>query len=145
MSIQSSTTSAAVMPASNRSEPEAYAVPGYPVRYRRRVKSQIGTADIPVVPYSQNSGSRLLTEREQQVLEALAEGLRSGEIAKQLNTSVKKFYAVCDRLCEKLGAKTEVHAVSIGFRRGLLILDRRGAPRLRETSPVEQQPEPTEP
>jgi DNA-binding NarL/FixJ family response regulator len=70
-------------------------------------------------------GASLLTEREQQVLDALADGLRSNEIAERLNTSVRTFSTVCVALRKKLGARNDVHAVSIAFRRGLLQTDRR--------------------
>jgi DNA-binding CsgD family transcriptional regulator len=85
------------------------------------------------MPYGETRSGSLLTPGEQAVLEGLADGLRSTEIAKNLNASVKTFYAVCERLREKLGARTDVHAVSIGFRRGLLQLERRKSRRTEDT------------
>ena len=125
-----------------RYEPEAYAGPGLPrARYRRRVKRHVSSADgaftMAFSEISGTSASNLLTDREQEALEALADGLRSGEIARQLNTTVKTFYALCESLRGKLGARSEVHAVAIGFRRGLLATDRRRPSPVEGSDPVE--------
>jgi DNA-binding NarL/FixJ family response regulator len=66
-----------------------------------------------------------LTEREFAVLQAFADGFRSHEIAVALRVGVKTYRGICDSIRTKLNARSDVHAVSIGFRNGLLELDRR--------------------
>jgi len=66
-----------------------------------------------------------LTERELKILALLAEGQRLPEIARALGLTVRGFYGIRQLMFAKLGARTDSHAAAIGFRRGLLALDRR--------------------
>lgn len=122
----------------NRVELEALALSGLPpARYRRRVKDSVQVVDKPSgVAYRHGSNAAprgLLTDAEQFVLAAFAEGLRPGEVAAQLDMTMKTFYAICDRLRRALGARNDVHAVSIAFRRGLLPTERRAASTVTES------------
>jgi DNA-binding NarL/FixJ family response regulator len=71
--------------------------------------------DLPADP-------ELLTRREHQVLEYLAEGLGNKIIAARMGISVRtvKFYV--GRLLEKLGVQSRTEAVTAGLRRGLILL-----------------------
>ena len=63
-----------------------------------------------------------LTPREREVLEMLASGLVNKEIAAKLSISehTVKFHVAS--ILGKLGAATRTEAVSLGFRRGLVLL-----------------------
>jgi DNA-binding NarL/FixJ family response regulator len=92
---------------------------------RRRITPRIDAINGPTATAQSKIGTSSLTEREFAVLEAFADGLRSHEIAEALNVDVKTYRELCGRIRTKLGARSDVHAVSIGFRTGLLELDRR--------------------
>jgi DNA-binding NarL/FixJ family response regulator len=64
---------------------------------------------------SSNSGSphTSLSPREREVLVALAEGLTTKAIARRLGVAVKTVESHKVRLFDKLGARTQAHAVSI--------------------------------
>ena len=64
---------------------------------------------------SSNSGSphTSLSPREREVLGALAEGLTTKAIARRLGVAVKTVESHKVRLFDKLGARTQAHAVSI--------------------------------
>lgn len=59
-------------------------------------------------------------------LTLMAEGKQRAEVAQALGTTVRGLESVRTRLFAKLGARTDPHAAAIGFRRGLIALDRRG-------------------
>ena len=61
-----------------------------------------------------------LTEREAEVLALLADGLNGPEIANRLGISPETVKSHAGNLKLRLGARTLAHAVSIGYRRGLL-------------------------
>jgi DNA-binding NarL/FixJ family response regulator len=63
-----------------------------------------------------------LTRREVEVLQMLAAGLMNKEIAARLNISehTVKFHVAS--ILGKLGAATRTEAVSLGIRRGLVLL-----------------------
>jgi DNA-binding NarL/FixJ family response regulator len=63
-----------------------------------------------------------LTPREREVLQMLASGLVNKEIAAKLSISdhTVKFHVAS--ILGKLGASTRTEAVSLGFRRGLILL-----------------------
>lgn len=96
--------------------------------FRRRLKQQAVFADDGRVMLAGNEfGGDLgmLTEHELAALRMMADGRRKAEIVEALQMTVRSFNHVCHSLYAKLGARTDVHAVSIGFRRGLISVDRR--------------------
>jgi len=68
----------------------------------------------------------VLGEQELALLTRMADGRRRGEIAGDLDLSVRALREVRRGLLAKLGARTDQHAAAIAFRRGLLPLNRRG-------------------
>lgn len=62
-----------------------------------------------------------MTRREKEVLALLAEGLTSNEIARELNISNHTVDWYVNGLQDKLEARNRQHAVSLAFRRGLLV------------------------
>jgi DNA-binding NarL/FixJ family response regulator len=60
------------------------------------------------------------TARETQVLKLIAEGLANHEIAKELCLSEDTVKSHIVRLLHKLDACSRTHAVTIGFRRGII-------------------------
>jgi NarL family two-component system response regulator YdfI len=86
--------------------------------------AEIG-AVLPAATRSSRSLSELaetLTRREREVLQMLAAGLANKEIASRLNISdhTAKFHVAS--ILGKLGATTRTEAVTVGIRRGLLLL-----------------------
>lgn len=83
------------------------------------------TAALPPVSVSRSSFAELaepLTPREREVLQMLASGLVNKEIAAKLSISehTVKFHVAS--ILGKLGASTRTEAVSLGIRRGLVLL-----------------------
>lgn len=66
-----------------------------------------------------------LTEIESATLGLLADGWKRWEVALALNLNTRTIRAVHSSLLDKLGARTEPHAIANGFRSGLIQLDRR--------------------
>jgi DNA-binding NarL/FixJ family response regulator len=64
--------------------------------------------------------SVLLSTREQQVLEAVAEGLTAEQIGRRLHLSRETVRSHVKTLRQKLGAADRAHAVTLGFRAGVL-------------------------
>lgn len=64
-----------------------------------------------------------LTEREREVLAGMALGKSNGEIGRGLRLSEDTIKTHARRLFRKLGARDRAHAVSIGYRRGFLLVD----------------------
>ncbi len=62
-----------------------------------------------------------MTRREKEVLALLAEGLTSNEIARELSISNHTVDWYVNGLQDKLEARNRQHAVSLGFRRGMLV------------------------
>jgi two-component system, NarL family, response regulator YdfI len=80
---------------------------------------------LPAGPASEHALDELaesLTRREQEVLQMLAAGLSNKEIAARLNISdhTVKFHVAS--ILGKLGAASRTEAVSLGIRRGLVLL-----------------------
>ena len=99
-------------------------------RYRRRSKRPALVAgDGPATLSRGEIGgvSGVLTKFEFDALRMLADGRSRAEIADTLGITLRSSRDVCRSLHRKLGANHDVHAVAIGFRRGLLPLDRRGS------------------
>jgi len=71
------------------------------------------------------SNSFSLTPREAEVLAAMAEGLPAKAIAKRLGVALKTVESHKIRLFDKLGARTQAHAVSIAMGYGLVQLPER--------------------
>jgi DNA-binding CsgD family transcriptional regulator len=67
----------------------------------------------------------VLTTRELDMLRLMAEGRKASEIAAAVGLTVQAFRNVRLALFAKLGARSGPHAAAIGFRRGILRLDRR--------------------
>jgi len=63
---------------------------------------------------------RGLTEREAQVLRAMADGKSNSEIGRELYVSEDTVKTHARRLFRKLGARDRAHAVAAGFRAGLV-------------------------
>jgi DNA-binding CsgD family transcriptional regulator len=94
----------------------------------RPIKQSVLIADDGCAVLSRDQlglGGGVLTELELAILTMMAEGRRRSEMAQTLNMTVRTFQNVRKGLLAKLGARTESHAAAIGFRRGVLPLDRR--------------------
>lgn len=63
-----------------------------------------------------------LTEREQEVLQLLAQGLANKQIAARLNISEHTVKFHVSTIYAKLGASSRTEAVRLGVRRGLIVL-----------------------
>jgi DNA-binding CsgD family transcriptional regulator len=61
-----------------------------------------------------------VTPRELEVLELVADGLSTREIARRLWVTEETVKTHVRRLHDRLGAKTRAHAVAIAFRSGIL-------------------------
>jgi DNA-binding CsgD family transcriptional regulator len=68
------------------------------------------------------AGDKLLTERERQVLEKLAQGASNKTIARDLEISLATAKFHVSSLLAKLGARNRTDAVTIGLKLGLLLL-----------------------
>lgn len=67
------------------------------------------------------SGIAQLTEREAQVLRAMADGKSNAEIGRELYLSEDTVKTHARRIFRKLGARDRAHAVAAGFRAGLVV------------------------
>ena len=67
-----------------------------------------------------------LTEREREILQGVAHGERSKEIAARLGISIRTVGAHLASIYTKLGVDSRASAVAIALERGLLVHDRRG-------------------
>ncbi|HEX5597364.1 MAG TPA: response regulator transcription factor [Micromonosporaceae bacterium] len=63
----------------------------------------------------------VLTEREAQVLRAMADGKSNAEIGRELYLSEDTVKTYARRIFRKLGARDRAHAVAAGFRAGLVV------------------------
>ncbi len=82
------------------------------------------TADVspPMLARSQAERDTELTEREREVLEAVARGERSKEIASRLGISLRTVGSHLTSIYTKLGVDSRASAVAVGIERGLLSL-----------------------
>jgi two-component system response regulator NreC len=77
---------------------------------------------------------KILSERERQVFELVAQGYGSQEIAKQMLVSVKTVETYRARIVEKLGLRTRKEIVRFAIQMGLLTADTLAStPRLKTT------------
>jgi DNA-binding NarL/FixJ family response regulator len=67
-------------------------------------------------------GDEALTEREVEVLRAIAEGNRNRDIANKLFISEETVKVHIKHIMEKLNASDRTQAVAIGVRRGIIEL-----------------------
>ena len=65
-------------------------------------------------------GERTLTARQREILQMLADGMHTEEVAKQLGLSTETVRTHTKRILSKLGAGTRTQAVAIGIRAGLI-------------------------
>ena len=82
-------------------------------------------AQSPAKPFSETLSR--LTERERQVLAALAEGLSNSEIASRLYVSDATVKTHVGKILEKLGLHDRLQAVVFAFQSGMVTPDSRGA------------------
>jgi NarL family two-component system response regulator YdfI len=80
------------------------------------------TTDTPHLALSgtETEKESILTERERTVLQAVARGERSKEIAAQLGISIRTVSSHITSIYTKLGVDSRVSAVAAGIERGLL-------------------------
>jgi DNA-binding NarL/FixJ family response regulator len=71
---------------------------------------------------AEHMGDEALTEREIEVLRAIAEGNRNRDIANQLFISEETVKVHIKHIMEKLNASDRTQAVAIGVRRGIIAL-----------------------
>ena len=65
-------------------------------------------------------GDQPLSEREREILQLLAEGFHTEEVARRIGLSVETVKADTKRVIAKLQADTRTHAVAIALRRALI-------------------------
>jgi DNA-binding NarL/FixJ family response regulator len=65
-------------------------------------------------------GERTLTARQREILQMLADGMHTEEVAKQLGLSTETVRTHTKRILSKLSAGTRTQAVAIGIRSGLI-------------------------
>ena len=65
-------------------------------------------------------GERTLTARQREILQMLADGMHTEEVAKQLGLSTETVRTHTKRILAKLQAGTRTQAVAIGIRSGLI-------------------------
>jgi DNA-binding NarL/FixJ family response regulator len=65
-------------------------------------------------------GERTLTARQREILQMLADGMHTEEVAKQLGLSTETVRTHTKRILAKLSAGTRTQAVAIGIRSGLI-------------------------
>ncbi|WP_162529785.1 ATP-binding protein [Nocardioides caldifontis] len=80
----------------------------------------LDAAPEPATQKAADKGAALLTPREQEVLELVAEGCTNGEVAQRLFISTKTVSVHVSNLLAKLGAGSRTEAVALARRRGLL-------------------------
>lgn len=65
-------------------------------------------------------GDRTLTARQREILQMLADGLQTDEVARKLGLSTETVRTHTKRILAKLDADTRTQAVAIGIRNGLI-------------------------
>ena len=95
---------------------------GYQVMATSSAPGKEGDAAIP----------KTVTPRELEVLELVAEGCTTAEIARALWITEDTVRTHIKRMLVRLGARTRAHAVAIAFREGLWATDSRGGRKERD-------------
>lgn len=90
--------------------------------------------DKPATADRASRSMKILSERERQVLELVAQGYGSREIAKQIVVSVKTVETYRARIAEKLGLRTRHEIVRFAIQMGLLTCDTLASTPPRKTS-----------
>ena len=85
---------------------------------RRQELNQPSTSSVGKLPAS--SAASELTEREQEVLQAIARGERSKEIAYRLGISERTVKAHLSSIYSKLGVDSRAAAIAVAAQHGLL-------------------------
>lgn len=75
---------------------------------------------VPLAPAALVAPTQVLTAREVEVLERIAEGCTTKEIASQLGIAAKTVENHKQRIFAKLGVQNQAHAVAVALRRGLV-------------------------
>nr|WP_220197488.1 response regulator transcription factor [Ktedonospora formicarum] len=80
------------------------------------------TTDMPYPPSSGTEGEKesILTERERELLQAVAHGERSKEIAARLGISIRTVSSHLTSIYTKLGVDSRISAVAVGIEQGLI-------------------------
>jgi NarL family two-component system response regulator YdfI len=84
------------------------------------IVARLLAAESPVPASPKGAGEAELTERERQVLEAVARGERSKEIAHRLGISERTVKAHLSSIYNKLGVDSRAAAIAVAAQRGLL-------------------------
>jgi DNA-binding NarL/FixJ family response regulator len=80
----------------------------------------LASAPAPTPPQTPTNPEIRLTERELQVLRGMSQGKSNGQIGRELYLSEDTVKTHARRLFRKLGVRDRAHAVTHGFRRGLV-------------------------
>jgi DNA-binding NarL/FixJ family response regulator len=84
------------------------------------VSAKLLTRLLPRLRGRRETTATTLTEREQQILDLLAQGLQNADIARQLSLSVHTVRNHVANLSAKLGAHSKLEALAIAVRNGLV-------------------------
>jgi two-component system, NarL family, response regulator NreC len=87
---------------------------------RRSIDHKLGDELFELIARQAESGTKLLSEREQQVLKLLAYGYTLAEIARRLNISRKSIETYRARIREKLGLHTRAEIVRYALETGIM-------------------------
>jgi DNA-binding NarL/FixJ family response regulator len=90
------------------------------VRAVRSGKPFVDPSLSPALLVSSAGGDASLSEREREILQLLASGLHTQEVATRIGLSAETVKSDTKRAIGKLGADTRVHAVAIAIRRALI-------------------------
>ena len=90
------------------------------VRQQRRDPSPTPRVAFPYVRRTPPPTARMPTAEEQQILQWIADGLPTKEIAVHLWLRPHSVDKKINKLIQRLGARSRSHAVGMGFRLGLL-------------------------
>jgi DNA-binding NarL/FixJ family response regulator len=90
------------------------------VRAVRSGKPFVDPSLSPALLVSTAGGDASLSEREREILQLLAGGLHTQEVANRIGLSAETVKSDTKRAIQKLGADTRVHAVAIAIRRALI-------------------------
>jgi NarL family two-component system response regulator YdfI len=85
-----------------------------------RILARTADAPHPMLSRSQAGRDTTLTDREREVLESVARGERSKEIASRLEISLRTVGSHLTSIYTKLGVDSRASAVAVGMERGLL-------------------------